>query len=145
MHPPERSVDLDVEYDGAAGRVRWHLEPVPPMGYVDLSRLIAGGVEIQGYAAAWLEAGEDVEGEIRFGSDDTGKIWLNGELIHECDSERRAMPDDDIIPIDLERGASQILLKIGNYRGGWGFYFRITDGAGSELPSMRWVNEDRSI
>jgi hypothetical protein len=140
VHPPERSVDLAGEYEGAAGMVTWHLEPVPPMGYVDLSRLVAGGVEIQGYAASWLVAEKDIEAEIRFGSDDTAKIWLDGKLIHECNSERRAMPDEDVVPITLGRGRHQMLLKIGNYRGGWGFYFRITDGAGSEVPSIRWID-----
>jgi hypothetical protein len=144
-HPLEETLDLSSSYDGMAEPVGWHLESTPPMGYVDLSRLIAGGVEIQGYCVALFEAGENMEAVIRFGSDDTAKIWLDGKMIFECNSERRAMPDEDLIPINLNKGRHQILLKIGNYRGGWGFYLRITDVSGAELSPIRWINDAISL
>ena len=140
-YPPERDVDLRAEYAGVTGPVRWRRVETPPMGYVDLSRLIAGGVEIQGYAATRFELSEPTEAVIRFGCDDTGKIWLNGRLIHASNTERIAMPDEDAIPVRLPAGRSLFLLKIGNYRGGWGFYFRITDEGGAEIPAVEWVTQ----
>jgi len=139
-HEPERRIDLGARSEGAWAEVGWKRVATPPMAYVDLSRLIAGGVEIQGYAATWVETDSEVDAVIRFGSDDTGKLWLNRSLIHESNTERIAVPDEDTIRIALPAGRSVFLLKIGNYRGGWGFYFRITDEDGKEIPSLRWVD-----
>ena len=127
------------EYHGALGPTHWQRVDTPQTAYVDLSRLVAGGVEIQAYAATWVEAPEQIEAVIRFGCDDTGRIWMNGKLIHESNTERIGVPDEDTIRVTLPEGRTQLLLKIGNYRGGYGFYFRITDEAGAEIPSLTWV------
>ncbi|HRU24876.1 MAG TPA: hypothetical protein P5569_13085, partial [Candidatus Latescibacteria bacterium] len=123
---------------GVWGEVRWKQVRTPPTGYVDLSRLIAGGSDIQGYAATWCETETEISVVVHFGCDDTGKIWCNGNLVHESKTERIAVPDEDTFPLVLPPGRSVFLLKIGNYRGGWGFYFRITDCKGDEIPSLRW-------
>jgi len=135
---PEGRIDLEAEYEGISEPVKWRKVETPPTGYMDLSRLIAGGVEIQGYAFTRLEAEKETEAVVRFGCDDSGKIWLNHELIFALNSERRAMPDEDMIPVTLPAGPSSILIKVGNYRGGWGFYLRVTDGEGKEVPGIRW-------
>ncbi len=140
-YPPESELNLSDQYEGITGPLRWHRVQTPPMGCVDLSRLIAGGVDIMGYGATCVHVTDPASVTIRFGCDDTGKIWVNGDLIHESKTERRAMPDEDILPICLQAGRSEILLKIGNYRGGWGFYFRITDAKGRELPELQWADD----
>jgi hypothetical protein len=139
VHPPELAVNLGAEHTGIVGPVKWSRQGTPPMGYVDLSRLIAGGVDIQGYAATSLDVSEPTPAVLRFGCDDTGKIWLNKELIHGSNTERRAMPDEDQIPVVFRKGQNQILVKIGNYKGGWGFYLRVTDDAGEEIQGLRWT------
>jgi hypothetical protein len=138
-HEPEVQIDLTAELEGAWGAVRWNRVATPPMGYVDLSRLIAGGSEIQGYAVTWCELSEPIDAVLRFGCDDTGKLWLNGDLLFQSNTERIAVPDEDTVLLHLPAGRSTFLLKIGNYLGGWGFYFRITDAAGSEIRAIRWM------
>ena len=59
--------------------------------------------------------------------------------IHSSNTERIAVPDEDTVRIDLPAGMSEILVKIGNYKGGYGFFLRITDEHGFELPGMQWV------
>ncbi len=135
---PEQRIDLEMTSPGVWGGVGWKQVNTPPTGYVDLSRLIAGGSEIQGYAATWCETETEISVVVHFGCDDTGKIWCNGNLVHESKTERIAVPDEDSFPLVLPTGRSVFLLKIGNYRGGWGFYFRITDSEGNEIPSLRW-------
>ncbi len=136
---PEVGVDLDAEYEGVLGPVRWKRVPTPPMGYVDMSRLVAGGTEVQSYAVTWCRVGTPTAAVLRFASDDTGKVWLNGAPIHSSNTERIAVPDEDTVRIDLPAGMSEILVKIGNYKGGYGFFLRITDEHGFELPGMQWV------
>ncbi len=140
---PETDPDLRDEvasttYAGPVGTVRWRKRRTPPNGYVDLSRLVAGGTEIQAYAVTWAECETPTDGVLRFGSDDTAKVWQDGSLIHASNTERINMPDEDIVPVKLPAGHTQFMVKIGNYRGGYGFYFRITDEEGKELAGLRW-------
>ena len=107
-------------YETPLGTVRWRKCETPPNGYVDLSRLVAGGTEIQAYATTWVESDVPVDAVLRFGSDDTAKVWQDGCLIHASNTERINMPDEDTIPVSIPAGGSQFLVKIGNYRGGYG-------------------------
>ena len=130
-----------VAYHGINGPAQWDRYTTPSTGYVDLSRMISGGTEVLAYAVTWIESDAERDVVVRFGSDDTGKVWFNGKLVHESNTERIAVPDEDTIYLTLPEGKSQFLLKIGNYRGGYGFYFRITDEAGAEIPGLKWVTE----
>jgi hypothetical protein len=137
-YSPESDLGPTGIHSGITGHVRWQHHDTPPMGYVDLSRLIAGGVDICGYALTRFDLESEIDAVIRFGSDDAGRIRLNGTWIHGIDTERIGMPDEDTIPVLLPAGRNEVLLKICNYHGGWGFYFRITDEAGEEIPGIRW-------
>ena len=138
VFPPELGFDPEAICEGPYGPVRWRRVDTPPTGYMDLSRLIAGGVEILGYAATFIHTPRETRAVVRFGCDDTGKIWLNGSLIWATNTERRAMPDEDLIPVRLPTGPTTMLVKVGNYRGGWGFYLRITDEDGGQIPFLTY-------
>lgn len=82
----------------------------------------------RGYSSSLLIArpvGEELRGVIR---DEAGPV------------ERRLGVDET--SVRLPPGRSVFLLKIGNYRGGWGFYFRITDREARELAGLKWVDVD---
>ena len=61
------------------------------------------------------------DAELRCGSDDGIRIWLNGKLVHDHEVRRGFNPDSDKVPIHLKAGRNCILVKIDNYRAGWGF------------------------
>ncbi len=138
---PEADPNPTAEYDGLFSSVRWNAVDTPFSGYVDLSRLIAGGTDICGYALVWIECTEPVDAVLRFGSDDSGRIRLNGKWIHGVDTERIGFPDEDTVPVRFEVGRNEVLLKVCNYRGGWGFYFRVTDTEGNEIPHVHFTTE----
>ncbi|SPE61059.1 hypothetical protein SBV1_60018 [Verrucomicrobia bacterium] len=77
------------------------------------------------YAWAEINLAEPLEGSLGVGSDDAVRVWLNGKLIHENWANRRVRVDDDVVPVHLERGTNQLLLKIQNGRGLWGFACRL--------------------
>ena len=135
---PESGVHLDAGLPGLLGPAQWRYVRTPPSGYADMSRLVEGGVDICGYAATWIDLDVETDAVIRFGSDDAGRIWINGEHVHGVNEERINIPDEDIVPVRLPAGRSEVLLKIVNYHGGWGFYFRVTDAAGDELPGLTY-------
>lgn len=78
-----------------------------------------------GYAWAEFESPRDTEAWLGLGSDDGVKIWLNGELVHDKWIRRPSRLDDDVVPLNLKRGANQILIKIQNVTIDWSFIYRL--------------------
>jgi len=62
--------------------------------------------------------------ELSLGSDDSFKIWLNGELVTDKKVSRGVAPDQDRVRLDLVGGENKLLMKVANGGGPYGFYFR---------------------
>ena len=77
--------------------------------------------------------------KLRVGSDDAIKVWFDGALVHSFGGERGAAPDDDIVSVRLNAGWTPVLLKVSQTKGGWGFYFRITDTRGTPIKNLRYA------
>lgn len=108
--------------------LRWHAIQAE-QDTIDLSALL--GVKDPGVAYAWTEviAPRALPALLGLGTDGAVKVWLNGKLVHE---RRRAGPlrkDDDLVPVNLEKGTNLLLLKIGSRPAGWGFCGRFLNRA----------------
>ena len=55
------------------------------------------------------------------------KIILNGDVIFENSVKRALIVDDDDVWLDLKAGRNNLMLKISQGTGGWGFSFRLPD------------------
>jgi hypothetical protein len=64
---------------------------------------------------------EEKQGILGVGSSDSVKVWLNGELVHENWTSRGLEIDDDRVAVTFKRGMNQLVLKIQNRGGRWGF------------------------
>ena len=84
------------------------------------------------FAWAHIDMAEETHGVLGIGSDDSVKVWLNGKLVHENVVTRGVMPDSDRVPVTFKKGRNQLVLKILNYGGPWGFACRLlsTEPAG---------------
>ena len=74
-----------------------------------------------------IEMPEEMTGTLGIGSDDGVKVWLNGELVHENWLSREVAPDDDRVPVTFRKGKNQLVLKVQNALGAWGFCCRLLD------------------
>ena len=61
------------------------------------------------------------------GSDDSVKVWLNGELVHQNWTTRGVGIDNDRVPVTFKKGMNQLVLKIQNQGGPWGFCCRLLE------------------
>jgi hypothetical protein len=61
-------------------------------------------------------------------------VWLNDERIHQNNTSRPVRVDDDTVTATLQPGANELVLKILQGGGGWGYTVRITDTDGTALP-----------
>lgn len=70
---------------------------------------------------------------LSIGSDDGVKLWVNDELLLSKSEVRLLAADSDIVTVTLPAGESRILMKVVNFNGGYGFYFKPTkEDAGDE-------------
>ena len=95
---------------------------------VDLTELVKedGDYKIA-YFWAQIEMPEDKRYLLGIGYDDGVKVWLNGELVHQNWSGWRVVEDDDRIWLNFKKGMNQLVLKIQNGEGPWGFCCRKLD------------------
>ena len=94
-------------------------------GIVDLNKLFDKLDYVSAYSWAEIQAPEAGPALLGVGSDDAVKVWVNGELVHEHWTGRGVTLDEDLVPVKLREGKNQILLKVQDHQGGWGFACRI--------------------
>ena len=71
---------------------------------------------------------------LSLGSDDAIKVWLNGRPVLERYVGRGVAPDQEILTLQLEEGSNELLMKIINFGGGYGFYFKVIGEAFWDPP-----------
>ncbi len=94
--------------------------------------------------------------ELYVGGDDAVKLWLNGELVHESQDYTTYTNTPTRVQVRLREGANELLAKVTNGNGGYGFAFdvgyltddRITPEIEALLklaPEERGVEEARQL
>ncbi|MCY3002882.1 MAG: PSD1 and planctomycete cytochrome C domain-containing protein [Planctomycetota bacterium] len=63
--------------------------------------------------------------ELYVGGDDAVKLWLNGELVHESNDYATYTNTPTRVQVRLREGVNQLLAKVTNGNGGYGFAFDI--------------------
>ncbi|RKU18683.1 hypothetical protein C6503_09100 [Candidatus Poribacteria bacterium] len=128
-------IDPATIYNGIDGQISWEKSVDRTLdGYVDLDKDVDWRVA---YAFATVISPDARQVQLRFDSDDQGKVWLNGEEAHAHTRTRQAEIDRDIIPVTLKSGENSILVKICEEERDWGFYLRITDTDGKPFDDLR--------
>ncbi len=127
-------IDFNTKHEGVNGEISWRQHTDDAFdGLVDLGRNVKSSTA---YAWATIYSPDNREVQLRFGSDDNGKVWLNGhEVITEPDGGWATL-DENIVSVKLNQGKNSILVKVGNSDGSWGFFLRITDNDGKPFPDL---------
>lgn len=85
------------------------------------------------YLSITIDSDREQKAELRLGSDDQAKLWLNGQLVFQQARARRFAADNDIVPVELRKGANRLLVKVCNEQGEWSFSLRLTAPNGRSL------------
>lgn len=132
-------IDTTAKYDGLNGKVSWkqfideELDGYIHLGEDNVNWLVS-------YAFTTVTSPDERKVEIRFDSDDQGKVWLNGEEVFSHTKAFMAIIDTYTIPVTLKPGKNSILTKVCNEKGGWAFYMRITDSDGKPFHDLKFGN-----
>ena len=143
-YPPETKVDLAAELDGQKGKVRWlsHVT-ADEFGRVDVNKVLANHKGAIGYAHVEFLADRDQPCDLRLGTPNASKVWLNGELVGSAHVyHANATIDQYISKGRLKRGKNTILLKLCQneqteaWAQEWTFQLRVCDAIGTAILSQ---------
>jgi alpha-galactosidase len=116
------SVDLSKTYsNGSGAALAWMKATARRKGNVNFDDTIGRHEFAVAYAYTEIESVHPRDAELRCGSDDGIRIWLNGKLVHDHEVRRGFAPDSDKVLVHLKAGRNCILVKVDNFRSGWGF------------------------
>ena len=131
----------DVAKNGATegdevGDYAWTLGALPANGDINAMLVELGVTEnadfndVTSYALITLVSEDDVEGAmLGVSSDDSVKVWLNGEEVHNNPVNRgRGGADSfqDSLAVNLVKGDNLLMIKVSERGGGWGMYAGIS-------------------
>jgi HEAT repeat protein len=129
----EPKIDLAASHEANGKQLQWKkVVTADPIGIVDLTGNVAARDRCFAYAYAVVDVPEAVDAQVRTGSDDGNKIWVNGTVVGENRVDRGTALDQDKADIHLNQGRNEILVKISQGAGGWNFCLRLCspNGAG---------------
>ncbi len=113
----------------SVGDYDWTLAELPQDGNLDP---IATLMEVEGafdhitaYGLVTLVSDEAKEVTLLAGSDDSIKVWLNGENVHTNAVNRGRGRWQDEFTVNLKQGDNILLVKVSDAGGGWGMHFGI--------------------
>ena len=105
------------------GSVKWKLYQSPESS-IDLVKLISKDSPVFAYAYTEVLSDETKVWFISLGTNDGGKLWVNGQNVWDYQSARGLSEDDDLIPVLLKKGKNSLLLKVEQRGNRWGFCAR---------------------
>ncbi len=97
---------------------------------IELGKAIAGVVGADNsavYLRTTIASQSAQQIELRLGSDDSLRAWLNGVSVHDNPVARGVAPDSDRVMIDLKAGSNELIFKVTNGGGADGFYVAVGD------------------
>jgi hypothetical protein len=124
---PERQVRLDEPQEGRS----WQERP----DFADGSVHQWNGDNSAFYLHRVIRARGAARAVLALGSDDALKVWWNGRGVLARKVSRPALPDQDLVEVELQPGDNELLLKVVNGGGPGGFCFSLRAtayGAGAE-------------
>ena len=114
------------KYRDRSGRTRgWRIAPQLIDEQVNGLNFHARNTYRITYLYREIHADKKTAVRLSLGSGDGIKVFLNGKLQLSHNTERTAAPDQELLPILLQKGSNHLLLKICNLTGSTAFYFRM--------------------
>jgi hypothetical protein len=90
-----------------------------------------------------VQCSADMDLPVTMGSDDSLRLWLNGEIVHEFIGTRKVNIRQDEVVLPLKAGKNHLLVKVIQGGAGWGFGARTVDylHSGNRLLAQEDIND----
>lgn len=105
----------------------WDKYDSPTPAEINLKEYYEKNTDAVAYAYCRIESPVDKLVKATFGSNDGIVIYCNGQKVFQIHEKRSLIPDENEVTLPLKAGNNHILLKIDQWKGGWGFSFRLPE------------------
>lgn len=107
-------VSIAAEYDGQLGKVKWaDIKTEDDFGVIDIAKQIQNYKGSAMYLATTWNSDKAQSLDIRLGTPNAWKLWVNGEKVFEREEYHRSSKMDQYrIPVSLKAGPNAIVVKI---------------------------------
>ncbi len=144
--PPEEKLRLEANDGKKSPPMIWHhMNDGKKDGFINFKDMFDRTNWSVAYGLIDVNSPAERDVQIRIGTDESVKLWLNGIEVWKMNRNRTAILDHDIILVKLNKGRNRILIKVCNRIEDWGFYFRITDEKGIGLSDMQYIAADENL
>ncbi len=109
-------------------------------GYIDLKSSLSDSYWATAYALTYVYSPEERPVEIRIGSDESCKLWLNDNIILKEYSESVIPFDGASVKVVLHPGYNKLMIKVVNRIHEWGFLCRITNEEGNGFDDVKFFH-----
>ena len=146
-YPPEKELNLKATYPGKSGDVTWQMASTDDeYGTLDIAKKTAPHKGAVTYATATFVADRARDMEIRLGTPNAWKLWVNGAQIFARDEYHRGtFLDQYKVTAKLKPGPNTILLKVcqneqtEEWAQAWTFQLRVCDHSGVAISPVATV------
>lgn len=148
-----KPLDPAAEYDGQLGKVKWQaVATEDDYGVLDIAKQIQNYKGSLMYASTTWKSDREQKLEIRLGTPNAWKLWVNGKLVFEREEYHRSSAMDQYkVPVSLKAGDNVLLIKVcqneqtQDWAQKYQFQLRVCDSTGSAvLPVSTTAKNDVS-
>jgi hypothetical protein len=105
----------------------WIKYASPINSQINFKTIYEKNTTVVAYAYCTIESDKTEKVTATFGSNDGIEIYCNGEKMFSIRKKRDLIPDENSCILNLHPGKNHILLKVDNWKAGWGFSFRLPE------------------
>jgi hypothetical protein len=152
VYPPEEKIDFAARYQGKNKELGWLAHTTTDReGKVDLNEVLGKDMGCVGYAAAEFYSAGEQQVDLRYGTQNATKVWLNGKLVARHRVYHTGSTTDQYkTRATLQPGRNVILVKIcqneqtQSWAQVWEVKFRVCDAIGTAVVSATPNGENKN-
>ncbi len=127
----------NVQYKGK--QYAWTKHSAPEY-FIDLKKFVGDqkSDNVFAYAVAYIACEEEIRDvKVLAGTNDAGRVYINGKVIFSYEKSRSLEPDASIVNgVTLLKGQNVVILKVANETGNWGGCLRFMDKNGTPIRHL---------
>ena len=94
--------------------------------------------QVVAYAVAYVSADSEMKGvKVKMGSNDQGKVYVNGTAVVQFDDTRTLDSEDTSKEFTLNKGVNTIVFKVVNQENNWQGSLRFVEANGNALRNIK--------
>lgn len=126
LPPQVNGVQLDAAEPGIHQTVSWRPISAPDrVGYLDFTEFVQPSSTAAAVAVTWLQVSRPSPGFLDVAIDGAYQIWLNGNPIAAEDDHLGGGLLRELVPVELNRGVNELVIKVAAVDGPFGFHVRL--------------------